>query len=335
MIVLLGLMLHQAAVARPFYVEGPALRMRSEAASIAKLVEQAGYRARVVRRYGHGDGWRFAVVLDGFDGKDQATDAAYRVSSLTGRSYAVFLSDEAQPARALPEVIATPDDADAPTTAVILARARRAHGGEGVLDKVRGTEDLVFRFMRRTADGRSILHTYARRGAERYLRIDVMEGRGTSSEMRFASGAGWLRTEKSGWQEQDGARTVEVIDAFAPERVLEAALVLPEAMTHRRELALLRLASTAPDAVELRYEGAGRPVAMWVDRSTDRVSRLVVGEGADRVVRTLSGDAGSVLAPVPERMRTHRGDDLLDDVQVMLLEAGGAVPQAWFSEPGT
>ena len=343
-----------------FYWEGPALGSRAEATSMARECAEEGFRCRVVRRFHHGLGWEFVMLVEGFASAEDASEAASVVADRVGRGMSIYgiqgseaqavepLPDDSldrveEPAPAMrpptsePTVDATPEG---PVDAQDLLKAAvRAHGGVlGGMDMVVAAEALLFRFRRHVPDGPVAAHSYARRGEDLYLEVTVERGDGLSSRSGVRGEEAWLET--SHMTREDPLRTRETIERFAPEQILSFPLEFARAAEKRRELQLTFLDGTEDidgDLCDvLRYGGdrVSSPMALAIEQKTGWVRRVVFEGDAGNLRHEYDDyrelEAGLV---VPYRLRTYLAGVLVDDVEVSELDLAPRLPEAWFQLP--
>ena len=225
---LLALFLSTAfAGASDFYVEGPAVDARREATDMSRAATDLGYQSRVVRRFAQGEGWRFVLVVEGFEEQSAATEAATAVATSVGRPLVVFGQSGGQATR-IEEVTPTVDApaADASEHGAfdgdlgdVLTRAVVAHGGTA--HPVRVAESLLFRFRRTLPSGLVALHTVARSAGNLYVQVDIEAGQGQSSRAWIIGDEAWLSVGEGAAESQDVVWSREQLEQFLPERVLE------------------------------------------------------------------------------------------------------------------
>ncbi len=196
----------------------------------------------------------------------------------------------------------TPASAD-PSVALneSFARVRPA------VEQVRAAPSLVFEFRRSVPDGPIVKHTYAARGADRYLDVVIESGAGTSSRSGISSGDAWLQA--SSVTHEDLTRTKEMLGRFAPDSILSTLFAV--ATTD---------AQLGGATFELDAKG-NLARASWRDGTQD----LAQDFGDWR-------DAGGGVV-VPHRVRTWRDGALVDDVEILRLDVKPKVDERWFRVP--
>jgi hypothetical protein len=296
-------------------VQGPSFGRRAEAVAIAQLARSSGLQPRVLRRYEHGEGWRWTVILRGFTDIPSAGEAAHRAAALTGRSYAIR-ADRGQE----PVDLSSPAPSIAVSAQVardLWTRATRAHGPADALDRVTEAAVVTFRFARVLPDGRRVLHEYGRRDGTLQLRFYDEARPDDVATYLVADGEAWATRGSAPLSPRDVYRTRELIQRFAPERVLRAALVLPR---------LLDAAAPLPEVEEVDGEGVtyligdlgqGR-TRVRVDLSEGRVVTLAVNLDANGLERAFAGNAGGPLR-LPAQVTTTVGEHVADRVEVLEL----------------
>jgi hypothetical protein len=346
-----------------YFLETGAVASRDGASEVQRVASDKGYSARVVRRYNPGVGWEYVVRVEGFASADVAVKAAGELGNSTGQALSMFYSDgdEVQ-AMALPPG-ATPRDAKptkpgkptkgniketlsvAPTlsTAEVTAtleRAKTAMGGpKAGIAKYDTAENVLFSYRRLVPDGPVVKHSWARRGDDRYLDVQVERGDGTSSRTVILSGKAWLSIRGGAPESQEAARAREVLERFAPDMVLAFPLGFAQAAAERSEFRQLSAAGTqdvggAP-CVLLRYAGdrSSRPVILYVDEKTALVRRVVFGSEAGDLVHEFSDYRTVDGVVLPHRLKSWRSDQLVDEIEILDFDLDPKLSDAWFVTP--
>jgi len=304
-------------------VEGPAFETRAAAARHAQRVRQDGRRVQVERRYAHGHGWRWHVVLDVAD-VETADGVAAELTTLTGQPHTVLA-----PARPSARPVLPP--------ATLLLSARQANGPVDGLERIAASPDLQFRYVRRLPDGRSLRHVYVRHGQDVAVSVQDVDTGNMVVQVRVQDGRA-ERAHGDRWVPADLHRVRDLASQLAPEQVLRAALVLPQALVERRELVLARPDGQDQHGYRYTYvpDGDGRSAAeLHLDPHTGRVTRLSLRSRDGLLVRELSGLAPDAVVPVPQRLRTTLEGALVDDVEVEVLALETPPSAHGLTEPGT
>lgn len=211
-------------LAQEFYLESPPLQTRAEALELQSEAAALGLDAQISRRYGHGSGWEFLVVVEGFESADVAQDAAIQLAQQAGRGITVYQEGgEAVVTGPSTDPVADPQHPELPPAEEVLARASRALGGQdGGLDLLERSCCVRFRYQRTVADAGlelSAMHDFARSGDTTVLSLLPVDGAVVPSVTVIQGDQVWLETE-SGLQERDLVRAQEVLVGFAPEAML-------------------------------------------------------------------------------------------------------------------
>jgi hypothetical protein len=345
---LLCLLFAPSAWAGAFYLEAPAVAEKADATAVAEAAQAQGQAARVVRRYRKGAGWEYVAVIEGFADQSAATAAAGALAGKTGKPITVFetLGEEARAVSVeAPASAASADEERTPeqiAASRILEAAVKAHGGApGGLAVVQKAEAVKFEFRRTVPGGPTVKHVYAERGSDRFLEVVIEKGTGTSSKSGVAQGKGWLAVGTGAATLQDSGQTASELDRFAPEAVLAFPLGFASAVAERKEFQ--SLVPAADEQVDgqacdvLRYDGgrAGTPLTLYVDEGDHRIRKVVFGSDAGDVIHEFSD--WKELAPgvvLPRRIRTWRGAELIDEVEVLGIDLHPKLPDDWFRAPG-
>lgn len=332
-----------------FYLEGPAVGSRSEAVVVVREATSRGWNARVVKRYDHGDGWEFVARVEGFEDQEGASAAARELADATGVGVAVYAS-EGDEVRVIENVAGTPANAvgeaaavspDALTVAQWMERAARAHGGvDGGQAVIEAADEVLFRFRRRVPGGPVVDHTWARRGADLYVQVDVVEGEAVPSRTWLLGDRAWLVAGDAPPAPQDPTRARAALDRFSPEQTLGFPLRFARAVASRPELQLLHRDGTVRIEGErfehLRYDGerGAGAVALAIDPKRFLVRQVELGTDVEPVVHRFADyrDLGSGLV-VPWQVRTWHGEELADEIEVLQLEVDPLFPEEWFTAP--
>jgi hypothetical protein len=337
-----------------FYLEGPASQTRADAATIVEVAVTEGYRAHVERRYRHGFGWEYVPVVEGFEERVSAAAAAAAIADRTGRGISVYATTEGDEPGEAGLVGGAPeegpaDDASgvsaegdpARTDKTILQRTVRALGGpEGGIAVLEHAQDVLFRFRRTVPGGPVVLHTYARRGDQVHVEVQIESGEGRSSRIWILDGAAWLAVGERAPSPQDLEKTTRRIETYSPEHLFSFPLGFARATAQRDELAGLRedgeVEVGGTRCYRLIYEGDRDEVPFEVDVDMERllVARVrFTAEAADLVHEY--GDyreVGTHLV-MPFTVKTFEDSALVDEVEVLELDLAPALPAEWFSLP--
>ncbi len=320
------------------YLESDPLATRADAAARAEAVEAAGCDAKVVRRFLQGDGWRFVVRVAGpITAPCRVALDAVDAPPASGRedAGAIDPDDPGVDEGGVPmdgedtdAVVAT---GDAPRAREVLQRMVRRHRGPvGAVGEAR-PDAVVFRFRRR-AQGRVIDHVYARRGDDRYLEIQVVEGAGRSSRAGLVDGCPWYDGAVD--HPLDAEATAQAFERFSPEQVLAFATSLTGPEPDLPDPDTLRVERPAGEGtLVLVFPGdrAVPPLRIEVDEATSRVVSVSRGPAEVAVVRRYEGwreQEGAALRPV--RVITTRGAQVLDELEIEELDGAPVLPDEWF-----
>ena len=340
MLTWLVLLLSGAAFAgdADYYFEGPAMDSRRDATKMSRVAEDMGLQSRVVRRFARGSGWRFVLIVEGFDAETSATEAALSVASDVGSSMVVYQVGDGQATRVaevLPAEGVEPQPGAGGTEVVVedvLERAVVAHGGNP--HPVRATDTLLFQFTRELPSGLRAEHTVARRGQETYVEVDIKRGEGKSSKAWILDGGAWLSVEGGEPEPQDATWAREQLHTFLPEAVLGLPVGMGEALDTRRELRELYADGTARSGdvqcLVLKYDGdqVSAPLGLFLDEGSLLIRRVVSGVDARNYDDYRSVRSG-VMAPFDVQV-TQEGE-MVDHIQVQNLDLDPELDEAWFS----
>lgn len=340
------------AHAESFYLESEPVATRAEAEAVASAAADGACAGTVIRRYVKGLGWRYvfrSTAVAEAGGVQACLDALALPDGVALR----IVEREGERARVMevgPEGVApAPAEARAeepPGIGVedVVSRLVRAHTGgadrtgEGGATGLGGTDAVLFRFERQQP-GRRIVHTYARRGDDVYLEIQVLEGEGQSSRAGISGGVPWL---EGSTDSLDVATVREQLSRFDPDHVLGLAAELARGVLDvpDRDLLYVMGARDADDVHEVDIGAEGErdvaPLRLTIDSRTWRLLAYERGAPGSVVRWTWQGwretEAGSLR---PSVVSIRRGDTLLDRIEVVELELSPTLPDEWFTPPGT
>ncbi|MEL6341795.1 MAG: hypothetical protein AAFV53_01595 [Myxococcota bacterium] len=202
------------------------------------LGESSVYAPRMTRRFYPGEGWRYIVVIEGLSDLKQAEQLAGMADGLSVIA----------PITPVDGPVATPrlgisgeettgaqpesHDTTLPSADAVLRAAIRAHGGRtGGTVKLAAAQSVRFSYQRRVPEQDGELrasNTFLRQGDAIRLQVEIAEGTGEDSVTTLTpQRAGWVSTAER-TVERDGARTLEILERFAPESILAIPLGLPD-----------------------------------------------------------------------------------------------------------
>lgn len=330
------------AGAADFYVEGPALDARREATEMSRAATDLGYEARVVRRFAQGEGWRFVLVVEGFEEESDATAAASAVATSVGRPLVVFGQSGGQATRiqqVSPVVeVEEPQAADSGAfdgdLGDVLTRAAVAHGGE--THPVRVADKVLFRFRRTLPSGLVALHTVARSDGNLYVQVDIEAGEGQSSRAWVIGDEAWLAVGDGAPESQDAVWSREQLEQFLPERVLALPLGFGQAVAERREFQEMyadgQARSGRTRCLVLKYDGdqVSAPLALYLEEDTLLTRRVVSGSDAREYDDFRDVATG---AKAPFHLTVSREGETVDEVEVLDLDLDPRMDRSWFASP--
>ncbi len=366
----LALVTASVAHADSFVVESAPHSSRAEAEALLQriLVETGDARARVVRRYVRGEGWRYLVALEGVASQGEAAGLEARFRSEAGPAQIWRLGAEGREAVGEGRAVAAPAPAPAPPPGAapapppskpdkrtdkrdqkdadaLLLAAVEAHGGpEGGRKVLEAAPSVRFRYRRRLPRGGGELvvqHDFVRRGREVAVRIQVEDGDGVDSHILVgSSGHAWVRTA-DGVVARDPQRTREILSRFSPEGLLSVPLGFPADLAVASAWRGLRPAGRSAGTIVLRHPGGvssgagpdGLVEAVFAE-SDHRLVRVRWREGG--VVTTLRYGHYTVAAPglvVPGTIEVEVDGRLVESLEVLELRISGEIPPEMLKEP--
>jgi hypothetical protein len=331
------------ALAGSYYLEAEAATTRDDAVTVATALAAAGVEGEVLRLYVRGEGWRYVFRSEEQTNAGVLEAALARVGRPADLGVQLIAVDDGEavvvrPAQSAAAQERTPASTAAPVAPdraleaqEILRRVVRAHAGPAPTGGLSSATSVVFRFERQLP-GLRVVHVYARRGADIYLQIDVIEGEGVSSQAGIVSGVAWTNVDGAG--ALDPLFVSNVLRRFAPERVLGMAAVLAAGAPKGREYDEMSVG----DSVRI-----GGRSAVVLDFAGDREAgprALVIDAGTWRMVEAADGDDlrwryadyaelgdGSVYPRVAEAWQR---DQLVDAIEVLDLDLQPVFPAEWF-----
>lgn len=327
LLVLLGGLL--TASAGEYYLETPTLSDRAEAIELQQAALEQGLSTRLVRRWQHGVGWGYAVVIDGLPDRATADDVAEDIAALTRRGvsvYAVATEPAAREPSDQPPAEGTVDPL--PPVSDALERVIRAHGGrDGGIARLEEAEAVRFRYDRRVvtdAGEVSARHDWWGEGAARHISVEILGGPGQSFVGEVGADRAWLEVDGVR-HERSVDRAREVLDGLGPASVLSTALRVPAAA------ASADVPFTSPgmvtvdqrECLALQQEvgiDRGR-LELAVDLTDWTVARTVVQTASGAVMTTFDDwrevDTGVVI---PFRLRVTHDGAFQEEIRVIELD---------------
>jgi hypothetical protein len=318
---------------------------RGEALAVQREAEDLEVAARVVRRYTHGSGWEYLVLVEGIAGREQAEELAALLAESSGRALTIY-EKEGRDARALSETPAGQGtgglgvdpalpavaDPQLPDAQAVLKGAVRALGGsEGGAERLAEADNLSFRY-RRTVQGEVSLtahHELLRSADTEMLEIRMVEGVGVDSRTLIVGDQAWLWTV-DGRSAQDAERARGLVGDFGPEQLLGWPLEFARLVEADPGYALLRtegrvLAEERP-VLALEYDGpeAGGTLRVLVEEATSHPVRVSYTTDAGIVAYDFSDwrelDTGLVVPFHVVLLRDGLPVDTIDVLELALPE---------------
>ena len=212
----------------------------------------------------------------------------------------------------------------------ILRRVVRAHAGPVAGSGLATARALLFRF-RRSLPGLEVVHTYARKGDDLFVEVDVEAGEGQDSRSGVVKGVAW--TDAPGAGTLDPLFVRDVLRRFSPEWVFGLAGLLTSGSPPGREYDEMavgesaRVDGRAAVSLEFRGDREAAPRTLLIDLTTWTVSEVLQGGLRWRFYDYFEVGDGSI---VPRRVEVWRDRSLVDAIEVIDLDRGAAFPPEWF-----
>ncbi|MCB9793348.1 MAG: hypothetical protein H6741_11565 [Alphaproteobacteria bacterium] len=326
-----------------FYLETPTVAARGELSALMDVAEEAGWSARVVRRYELGEGWTYALVVEDFDDAEAAQDAATRLAEIGGMGVAVYRREGRSGVRVSAD---WPEDQGPggrepgalPPADEILLRAVRALGGrEGGSARLAQSPAVRFNFEREVAGDAGPIrarHSYLRADKSLRLEIEILDGEGQSSLTVVGSEGAWVRTE-AGVVARDPGRASELLEAFAPEQILNYPMRFASLVASDPAHDALRTVALREDLQRPCYQlEDGEGLGVCVDSSTWHPVEVSLDSGAGLVRYHYRDwreiDTGLVM---PFEVEMQRDGAVIERVRVTEISLLGEVEAALFTAP--
>ncbi len=325
-----------------FYLEAPPVDARAEAVALQERARSLGLEARVTRRYRHGSGWEFVVVVEGFEDRPGAEQAAQALAEETGQGIAVYRLEGAAASKGDGEPAPSEEpSAQLPDATELIQRAARALGGpQGGLARLQRAEGLRFRYVRTIAhaDGTLVAdHDWVASGPWRRVAITVPEGgKGVASTVVGGPQGSWV-TAAGETRDAQPAPTATTLGELSPSARLAWPLVfaatageLGPFRVARQEVVGARtcwvLIAVAPTQ--------DQPTRLWLDTEHGRPLRVDFATDAGRVEVSMGDwrepDTGLV---VPHVLEVRRDGRLVERIEVAELTLDPELPDALFVRP--
>lgn len=318
------------------------------------LGESSVYAPRLLRRFHLGEGWRYLVVVEGLEEAAQAEKIAGLVD---GFQVVMPITPKDGPINA-PRISPTaaadgqatgnnalrPDNL--PNAESILRAAIKAHGGrEGGAVKLSAAQAVRFTYERRVPEREGTLlatNEFLRSGDAIRLNVTIRQGKGQDSVTTLTEARkGWVKVGER-TLERDGARTLEVLERFAPESILAIPLGLPDdvetaaawrglktkerRMVGEHEVWLLT-GTVEPGGVGLReaaFDVEGRQLR-WVSWAAEHGDVTFFYEDYRELDRDLV---------VPFSTRIEQEGNVIEEIRVAQLELEPELASGLFEPPG-
>mgnify|MGYP002632842428 CR=1 FL=1 len=337
-----------------FYLESPPLRTRSEALAIQQLAVEEGLDARVVRRYAHGAGWEYVVVVEDLE-REAAEQAAESLAAQGGRGITVYRREGAEGTRVggvdteskgpagldpTEPALAVELGAELPTASTILERAVRALGGrEGGISAVAASDFLRFSYERTlTYEGVELVAHHLLLRSPTGLRLEVHGKEGVRDSISVVGpGGAWVEADGA-VVERDAERVAEVLDAFGPEQLLAYPLEFARLVDTEPAYRLLRTQGLEPfegsDCWRLEYTGpeVDGTMTLMVDGSSWQVASVGFTTDSGKVRYLFSDyrelDTGLVT---PFHVALERNGALVESLTVEELSLPSELPDELFA----
>lgn len=286
-------------LAAEFYLESPPMTTRSEALGVQQLAVDEGLDARVVRRYAHGAGWEYVVVVEGIEDREAAEASAKAMAAKGGRGITVYRREGVEGVRvggaeqATPTVteggldptapaVAAVEDPTMPAAAEVLQRAVRAVGGrEGGIVRVSAAPNLRFAYERKVVhEGQELRASHVLVRSPEGVRLDVVGAENVvTSTSVVGPGGAWVEV-RGMTTDREQERVLEVLEGFGPEELLAYPLEFARLVETEPAYRLLR--TTGSETVagrvcwRLEYTGpeVGGSMVLLVDAETWHVARV-------------------------------------------------------------
>ena len=317
-----------------FYLEAPPMDTRAVAVELQTQARELGLDARVLRRYRHGTGWQFIVVVEGFDDRAGAERSARDLAERSGQGIAVYRleGEEAVPVwdEWSSETVAQGELPDAET---LMQKAGRSVGGPlGGQTRLAEVKTLRFRYTRAitTTEGRwTAHHNWVASGDASRVATEVVEGEGGTSSV-VVMGPEELR-------EADSTQAEAVLQDLSPMARLAWPLQFAAGIDEMGPYRVARQEIVAGRSCWVLVSTAIRgnqPSRIWVDSEHGRPARVDFATEAGRVELTLwdwrEPDTGVV---VPFSLEVRRDGRLVEQIEVHELSLEPELGESLFGRP--
>jgi hypothetical protein len=318
------------AFALDWYLETPDRADRQEASTVEEIAVEAGFDARVVRRFTEGEGWRYVARMDGFADAASARIAAQQLADATG-VVLVVVELSGDKATRLAEVTPTaqipkpePEEEDASGELLAVAAAH------GVTPGLLASGPVLFEYRRTLPDGRVLQHRWATQGGVIY--VDVW-GDVPRRVLRVSQERAELSVEGGAFSRQSAKLARSVAESLGPAEVIPVVLGLQSALETRREFQSMVVAGKG-ETVLLRFGGdaTSGPIELEVGAGDHLVRRVSFDDGAR--IYELSDYREVAGAFLPFSITERRAEEIADRVQIDKLQLGGTLASEWFTAGG-
>lgn len=340
-------------------IESDVFPTREDAMVVFSTVQQqlgadASERARLVRRYYQGQGWRYIVLVEDVSEQrapaiagmaegmtiirppEAEPDHAAEPAPIVSAGAEAAADEPAAAAVGTPERVRVARRDQLPAAEDLLRAAVKVHGGaRGGGNYLRSVQTVRFSYERTVPvqGGTLVAHNqFFRSGDAIRLEVGIQEGEGVDSTTTLTSDQQGFVQVGNEVTERDGLRTMEMLQRFSPEAVLSIPLGLPEDV---------ETAAAWHGLKTLRKEDSGEH-GLWVvagsvaegelglleaafDSSTGHLAWVSWAAEAGEITFTYAdyrelGEGGELVVPL--RTRIERDGSLIEEIRVVELELG-------------
>ncbi len=331
-------LLAPAWAAGVWWLESADLGERAQAAALEAAAIQAGYSARVVKRFRLGDGWEYVTLVEGFMDEGGATSAASKLAASGTVFTLVHDPVRGPPSRATVRPDPQQSEPAARSVASLVQSVRLAHGNAtGGAAALARAKVVHFTFEREFSLDRKMVrvsHDYWRDPTSRRVIVDTHGAATDSGTVATTSGA-WLKVAGR-VESRDIGVLIAQADAFAPEAVLGLALDVPTLFLEKNDQDLVFLEGAEAGVRIGRGEDpieAGLAFAD-IDPKSGLLLRVRYVTAGGPVTFAMTGwNERSPGVVVPDVLVVERPDGSAETVRVRVLEVSDVAPPGTFATP--
>jgi hypothetical protein len=310
-----------------FVVETPPMKTRVEALRQLRAVVADGYNARLIKRYRHGVGFEFVVILPGFQTPEEAKASAESLSAVLGSSLGVYEPNVNPDGQTAPDVSGSPgaEVLDLTRTGLesVYEQLRWVAQRDAFVQGLEAARQVDFQFRWTEADKPSEHRSYAR---DLDYEFAVFGPRANRLELWLEPDGAWLRGPNGHKRAVDRGYARSLIRAQSPRHVLGTGMRLlwevlePDLAPVLTSDGVVEVSGTMCYLLRAEVGPSQTPLSLAFDVQRLRLRQLVVGPVEKAWVVELTGYHEEVNGlNIPHAISVWFGDDILYRIDIDTL----------------